>query len=42
MKALGLTCKQSGPHAYKQATIERPDIPNVLNRGFESERGNQV
>lgn len=42
MKELGLICKQPGPHAYKQATVERPDIPNVLNRGFEPESANQV
>jgi putative transposase len=42
MNELGLICKQSGPHAYKQATVERPDIPNVLNREFEPETANQV
>ena len=42
MNELGLICKQPGPHAYKQATVERPDIPNVLNRGFEPESSNQV
>ena len=30
MSELGLICKQPGPHAYKQATVERPDIPNRL------------
>jgi len=34
MSELGLICKQPGPHAYKQATVERPDIPNRLNREF--------
>ena len=34
MGELGLICKQPGPHAYKQATVERPDIPNRLNREF--------
>ena len=42
MSELGLICKQPGPHAYKQATVERPDIPNVLNREFEPEHANQV
>ena len=32
MKELGLVSKQPGSHAYKSATIERPDIPNQLNR----------
>lgn len=30
MGELGLICKQPGPHAYKQATVKRPDIPNRL------------
>ena len=34
MSELGLICKQPGPHAYKQATVERPDIPNRLNCEF--------
>lgn len=42
MNELGLICKQPGPHAYKQATVERPDIPNVLNRAFEPESANHV
>jgi len=42
MRELGLTCKQPGPHAYKQATVERPDIPNHLNREFEVAAPNQV
>lgn len=41
MSELGLICKQPGPHAYKQATIERPDIPNILNREFEPTGENQ-
>ncbi|MGY0523086.1 IS3 family transposase, partial [Pseudomonas aeruginosa] len=32
MRELGLVSKQPGSHAYKQATVERPDIPNRLNR----------
>ncbi|BCA29869.1 transposase [Metapseudomonas otitidis] len=42
MRELGLVCKQPGSHAYKQATVERPDIPNRLNREFTTERPNQV
>ncbi len=42
MAELGLICKQPGRHAYKQATIERLDIPNLLNREFTPERANQV
>jgi putative transposase len=38
----GLVCKQPGPHAYKNATVERPDIPNHLARQFTVERPNQV
>ena len=32
MRELELVSKQPGSHAYKQATVERPDIPNILNR----------
>ena len=42
MRELNLTCKQPGPHAYKQATDERLDIPNRLNREFEMAAPNQV
>jgi putative transposase len=35
MRELALVSKQPGSHAYKQATVERPDIPNILNREFE-------
>lgn len=42
MRELGLVSKQPGSHAYKQATLERPDIPNLLNREFTVERANQV
>ncbi len=42
MRELGLVSKQPGSHAYKQATVERPDIPNRLNREFITERPNQV
>jgi len=42
MRELGLVSKQPGSHAYKQATVERPDIPNRLNREFAVQRPNQV
>lgn len=42
MQELGLVSKQPGSHAYKQATVERPDIPNLLNREFEVSGPNQV
>ena len=42
MREAGLICKQPGPHAYKQATVERPDIPNVLDRQFDVEATNQA
>ncbi|MDI3326897.1 IS3 family transposase [Pontibacterium granulatum] len=42
MREAGLVCKQPGPHAYKQATVERPDIPNVLDRQFDVESPNLV
>ncbi|MCV3822847.1 IS3 family transposase, partial [Pseudomonas aeruginosa] len=42
MRELGLVSKQPGSHTYKQATVERPDIPNRLNREFATEHPNQV
>lgn len=42
MKALGLISKQPGPHAYKTATVERPDIPNLLQREFDVVSPNTV
>lgn len=39
MSELGLICKQPGPHAYKQATVERIDIPNHLAREFVFKTG---
>ena len=35
MAELNLISKQPGSHAYKQATVERLDIPNKLNRQFD-------
>lgn len=34
MREMNLISKQPSSHAYKKATVERPDIPNVLNREF--------
>lgn len=42
MREAGLVCKQPGSHNYKQATVERPDIPNVLDRQFGVNQPNQV
>ncbi|KPX30403.1 hypothetical protein ALO77_04868 [Pseudomonas coronafaciens pv. garcae] len=42
MRELGLISKQPGSHAYKKATVERPDIPNILNREFDAPAPNQV
>ncbi|MCF5058652.1 IS3 family transposase [Pseudomonas proteolytica] len=42
MRELGLVSKQPGSHAYKQATVERPDIPNRLNREFAVQHPNRV
>ena len=42
MQKIGLICKQPGPHAYKQATVEHVDIPNVLDRQFEVTAPNAV
>lgn len=42
MRELELVSKQPGSHAYKKVTVERPDIPNILNREFDIEAPNQV
>lgn len=42
MAELNLICKQPGPHAYKRATVERPDIPNRLDRQFDVSHPDQV
>ncbi|WP_155951563.1 MULTISPECIES: IS3 family transposase [unclassified Pseudomonas] len=42
MKEQGLISKQPGSHAYKKATVERPDIPNVLDRQFTVATPNTV
>ncbi len=42
MSELGLICKQPGPHAYKLATVERPDISNRLNREFSVSHPDQA
>ncbi|SEG74678.1 putative transposase, partial [Halopseudomonas aestusnigri] len=38
----GLISKQPGTHAYKKSTVERPDIPNILDRQFTVEAPNTV
>ncbi len=35
MRELALVSKQPGSYAYRKATVERPDIPNILNREFD-------
>ncbi|WP_409280886.1 IS3 family transposase [Pseudomonas defluvii] len=42
MRELDLVSKQPGSHAYKRATAERLDIPNILNREFDVPAPNQV
>ena len=42
MSEMKLVSKQPGSHAYKKATVERPDIPNVLDREFTVEKPNKV
>jgi len=42
MEEAGLICGQPGPHNYKVAKKERPDIPNVLAREFTVAAPNQV
>lgn len=42
MREAGLVCKQPRPPVYRQATVERPDIPNRLNRQFTVTAPNQV
>ncbi len=42
VKEQGLTTKQPGPHAYKVANVERPDIPNKPNREFNVEAPNRI
>ena len=42
MEEWGVICKQPGRHAYKQATVERIDILNYLNRQFVVDAPNQV
>ena len=42
MKEANLVSKQPKPAVYKIAKVERPDIPNHLNREFQVEQPNQV
>lgn len=39
---MNLISKQPGSHAYKKATVERPDIPDVLYREFSVASPNKV
>lgn len=41
-KVRKLMSKQPGSHADKKATVERPDIPNVLDRKFTVSAPNEV
>ncbi|GAA3899108.1 IS3 family transposase [Halomonas cibimaris] len=38
MRELGLVSRQPGPCAYRMATVEKPDIPNLLAREFTVSR----
>lgn len=42
MSEMGLVSKQPGLSPYKRAAVERPDIPNVLDRAFDASAPNQV
>lgn len=42
MSEQGLMSKQPGKHAYKHAQVERPDIPNLLDRQFDVDKPDQV
>ena len=42
MGELKLISKQPGSHAYKTATVERPDIPNELDRELNVSAPNEV
>ncbi len=42
MREMNFISKQPGSHAYKKATVERPDIPNVLDREFNVTSPNEV
>ena len=42
MREMNLISKQPGSHAYKKATVERPDIPNVFDREFSVAFPNKV
>ncbi|CAI8883505.1 transposase [Pseudomonas jessenii] len=42
MRELGLISKQPGSHSYKKATVERPDIQNILKQKFDVPAPNQV
>lgn len=42
MRAVRLVCKQPGSHNNKAASVERPDVPNVLDKQFNVGTTNTV
>ncbi len=42
MQEQELVSRQPGKHAYKNACVERPDIPNLLDRQFDVDGPNQA
>ncbi|GHB18836.1 hypothetical protein GCM10009038_17370 [Salinicola rhizosphaerae] len=42
MQEMGLTCQQPRPPAYRRAPVERPGIPNRLNRQFTVDVPNRM
>lgn len=42
MKEQGLMIKQPSKHAYKNAQVGRPDIPNILDKQFDVALPNKV
>lgn len=42
MHESGFVCQQPRSHKYKQATVERPDIPNRLDQEFDVAALDQV
>lgn len=42
MREMNLISKQPGTRPYKKTTVERPDIPNVLDREFNVKSPNEV
>jgi putative transposase len=42
MRKMNLISKQPDSHAYQKGHVERPDIPNMLNREFAVASPHQV